>query len=126
MAYSAQKNKKNNRRRKSNVARNNRYCSHSRIAKLDDNSRLNPMEININSNKVIKILSNFKKYKFRFIIESLLFSVNLQNNTDMIFITCGGLTEAKTAPINTKLHKMLGVVYKVKESQIIRQIHVLF
>ena len=52
-----------------------------------------------------------KKYKYRFIIKSLLFTTNLQNNTDVIFITCDSLTEAKTALINSKLYKTLGVVY---------------
>ena len=31
------------------------------------------------------------------------FSTNLQNNTDVIFITCDGLKETKTAVINSKL-----------------------
>ena len=66
---------------------------------FDDYVRLNPVEI-IDSNKITKTLSSYKKYKFRFIIENLLFSTNLQNNTDVIFITCDGLTEAKAALIN--------------------------
>ena len=69
------------------------------------------MEITIDSNKIIETLSNYKKYKFRFIIESLLFSKNLQNKTGIIFITCDGLTEVKTTLINSKLYKTLGIVY---------------
>ena len=69
------------------------------------------MEITIDSNKIIETLSNYKKYKFRFIIESLLFSTNLQNKTGTIFITCDGLTEVKTTLINSKLYKTLGIVY---------------
>ena len=70
------------------------------LKNFDDYGRLNPVEITIDSNKIIETLSNYKKYKFRFKIESLLFSTNLQNNTDVIFITCDGLAVAKTALIN--------------------------
>ena len=78
---------------------------------FDDYVHLNLVEITIDSNKIIETLSSYKKYKFRIIIESLLFSTNLQNNTDIIFITCDGLTEAKITLINSKLYKKLGVVY---------------
>ena len=77
---------------------------------FDDYGRLNPMEITIDSNKIIKTLSSYKKYKFRFIIKSLLFSTNRENNTDVIFVMCNGLIEAETALIS-KLYKAFGVVY---------------
>ena len=74
------------------------------LQNFNGNSRLNLVEITIDSNKIIEALTNYKKYKFRFIIESLLFSRNLQNNTDVIFMTFDGLTEAKTALINYTKH----------------------
>ena len=82
-----------------------------RLKNFDDYGCLSPVEITIDSNKIIETLSNYKKHEFRIIIESLLFSTNLQNNTEVIFITCDGLTEAETALINSKLYKTLGVVY---------------
>ena len=92
------------------------------LQNLDDYGRLNPVEITIDSNKTIKMLSSYEKYKFRFIIESLLVSTNLQNNTDVIFIMCDRLTEAKTVLINSKLYKTLGVVYlsEIKDSDLIK------
>ena len=92
------------------------------LQNFDDYGRLNPVEITIDSNKIIKTLSNYKKYRFRFIIESLLFSTNLQNNTDVIFVTCNNLMEAKTALINSKLYKTLGVVYlsEIKDWDLIK------
>ena len=81
------------------------------LQNFDDYCSLNPVEITIDSNKIVERLSNYKMYKFRFIIESLLFSTNLQNNTDVIFITCDSLTEAKTALVNSKLYEPLGVLY---------------
>ena len=78
---------------------------------LDNYFCLNPIEITIDSNSIIKTSSRHKKFKFRFIIESLLFSTKVQNNTEVIFVACDGLTEAKSALINSKLCKTLGVVY---------------
>ena len=78
---------------------------------FEDYGCLNPVKITSDSNKIIETLFNYKKYKFRFTSGSLLFSRNLQNNTDVIFITCKGLTEAKTSLINSKFYRMLGVSY---------------
>ena len=35
--------------------------------------------------------ANYKKFEYRFLIENLLFSSNLENDTDVIFVTCNGL-----------------------------------
>ena len=45
--------------------------------------RMNAIEITLDS--------NYKKFKYRFLIENLLFSSNLENDTDVIFVTCNGL-----------------------------------
>ena len=50
------------------------------LQNFDDYGRLNIVEVTIDSNKIIETLSNYKKYEFRFIIEILLLSTNLQNN----------------------------------------------
>ena len=65
-------------------------------------SRLNPIEITIDSNSIIEMLSKYKRYKFRFIIESLQFSARVQNDTEVIFITCDSLKEEKNVLINSK------------------------
>ena len=66
------------------------------LQNFDDYRRLNPVEVTIDSNNIIETLFNYQMYKFKFIIESLSFSTNLQNNTDVIFITCDVLREAKS------------------------------
>ena len=53
--------------------------------------RMNAIEITLDSNDIIGKLSNYKKFKCRFLIENLLFSSNLENDTDVIFVTCNGL-----------------------------------
>ena len=74
--------------------------------------RMNSVEITLDSNEIVEDLSKFKRSKYRFVIESSLFSSNLQNDTNIIFITCNGLSHARKALIiNSKLYKTLGVVY---------------
>ena len=51
---------------------------------------LNPVEIRLDSNEIVEDISKYKIFKYRFLIESLLFSSNLHNDTDIIFITCNG------------------------------------
>ena len=73
--------------------------------------RMNLVKITVDSNEIVEDLSKYKRFKCRFLIESLLFSSNLQNDTDVIFITCNGLSDAREALNNSKLCKTLGVVY---------------
>lgn len=70
--------------------------------------------MNLDLNDVIEKLWNYEKFKYRFLIENLLFSSNLRNSTNVIFVTCNGLTNAKDALINSKIYKTLGVVYLSK------------
>ena len=70
--------------------------------------------MNLDLNDVIEKLWNYEKFKYRFLIENLLFSSNLENSTNVIFVTCNGLTNEKDALINSKIYKTLGVVYLSK------------
>ena len=65
--------------------------------------RMNPIEASLDSNDLIKRLAKYKKFKYRFLIENLLFSSNLENDTDMIFVTCDGLSDAREALISSKI-----------------------
>ena len=71
----------------------------------------NPLTVSISSDKIIQELKKYKKYRYRFVLESLLFSSNFENNTDVIFVSSKGLSNAKEALINSKLHSVLGVCY---------------
>ena len=44
-------------------------------------------------------------------LESILFSSNIKNETDVIFVVCNGLNNAKHALINKKLENKIGVCY---------------
>ena len=72
---------------------------------------LNPITVSPRSDNVILELTKYKKYRYRFVLESLVFSSNFENNTDVIFVFCEGLNDAKEALINSKLQAVLGVRY---------------
>ena len=57
--------------------------------------RLNPIDVSLNSNDIFEKLVKYKKFKYRFLTENLLFSSNMENDTDVIFATCDSLTDAK-------------------------------
>ena len=65
--------------------------------------RMNPVKITLDSNEIVEDLSKYRKFKDRFLIQSLLLSSNLQNDTDVIFIMCNDLSDAREALINSKL-----------------------
>ena len=75
---------------------------------------LNPISISLNTNNVIQQLSKYNKCRYRFILENFLFSSNFENDTDVIFLTCNGLSNAKKALINSKIEKVLDVTYLSK------------
>ena len=54
---------------------------------------------------------SYSKYRYRVVLQSFLFSSNFENETDVIFLTCNGLSNAKEALINSKIEKLLGVTY---------------
>ena len=72
---------------------------------------LKPITVSIRSDDVILELTKCKKYRYRFVLESLAFSSNFENNTDVIFVSWKGLNDAKEALINSKLQAVLGVCY---------------
>ena len=76
---------------------------------------LNPIYISINSNNIISRLQLYRNNKFRFVLNTLLFSSNIVNNTDVIIVTSNGLRETKQALIiknNTPtLESTLGVCF---------------
>ena len=81
---------------------------------VESENYLNPINISMNSNKLLKKLEKYKKNKYRFVLENFLFSSNFTNETGVIFLCCDGLSNAKEALINSELKKVLGVTYLSK------------
>ena len=69
----------------------------------NDVNFLNPITISISSDIVIQKFIKYKKYRYRFLLETLLISSNIENDTDVILISFEGLSNTKQALINSKL-----------------------
>ena len=80
------------------------------LQNLEEYDKLNSINIRINSHQIINDLTKYKIYIYRFIIEDLLFSSSVTNDTNVIIITCNGLNDVKEALINDKIFKALGVI----------------
>ena len=77
------------------------------LQNFDKYDKLNPADVNVRDSEVNSFLARFKRYKYRFTIDNSLFSPALTNNTNVIFVSCNGLNEAKDSLINGKLFKTL-------------------
>ena len=60
--------------------------------------------------KLLEIKQKYQKFKYRSIIDRLLFNSAISNNIYTIFITANGLNNAQDGLINGKTHKTLGTI----------------
>ena len=75
-------------------------------------NRMNPMSVRIIDPDIqTKLLFYSKKYKYRFIANSLLFSSSIKEDTKTIFITSNGLNDAKDLLINGKVFQGISIIY---------------
>ena len=80
------------------------------LQSYDKYSTLNPLEINLNSNYLSKIIHDYKSFTFEVRLINVLFSSSLENDTQNIFIVCHNLNSAKKALINNKIYSLLGII----------------
>ena len=74
--------------------------------------KINPINIEISDSEIqTKLRFYSKKYKYRFIANSSLFSSAIKEDTKVIFVTTNGLNDAKDILINGKLFQGIGVTY---------------
>ena len=74
--------------------------------------KINPINIQITDPEIQnKLLFYAKRYKYRFIANSLLFSSSIKKDTNVIFITTNGLNDAKNILINGKLYQGIGIIF---------------
>ena len=82
------------------------------LQKFEQYSKINPISVQIiDSDLQTKLRFYSKKYKYRFIANSLLFSSAIKEDTNAIFITTNGLNDAKDILINGKVFQGIGVIY---------------
>ena len=65
------------------------------LQNYDKYTTLNPLEINLQSNYLSKIIDDYKGFVFEVRLINVLFSANITNDTQNIFITCQNLVSAK-------------------------------
>ena len=74
--------------------------------------KINPIDIRITDPEIqTKLLYYSKRFKYRFIANSSLFSSSIKKDTNVIFITTNGLNDAKEILINSKIFQGIGVIY---------------
>ena len=82
------------------------------LQKFEQYTKINPVSVKIiDSYLKNKLIFYSKKYKYRFIANSLFFSLAIKENTNAIFITTNGLNDAKYILINGKLVQGIGTIY---------------
>ena len=80
------------------------------LQNYDKYTTLNPLEINLQSNYLSKIIDDYKGFVFDVRLINVLFSANITNDTQNIFITYQNLVSAKKALINDKIYYLLGII----------------
>ena len=74
-------------------------------------NKLNPVYISIRDSELNAFLSRYhRRYKYRFIINNLLFSSSVTQDTKITFTSCNGLNDTKETLLSRKLFKTLGVI----------------
>ena len=82
------------------------------LQNLDKCKKLNPVEIKIDGNQILKTLKRYQKdYKFHYILNVLLFSSGITNKANLLFITFNGSNNAHYSLINGKSIRTLGVIH---------------
>ena len=85
------------------------------IQKFDQFKKLNPLNIEIIDSEIRNEISLYARsnyrYTFRFIVNSLIFSSSLTEDTKAIFIVTNSLLETPTHFINDTNYNGLGVIY---------------
>ena len=80
------------------------------LQSYDKYSTLNPLEINLNSNYMSKIIDDYKGLTFEVRLINVLFSLSIKNDKQNVFITCQNLDSSKKALINNKIYGILGII----------------
>ena len=80
------------------------------LQSYDKYTTLNPLEINLQSNYLSKLIDDYKGFVFEVRLINVLFSANITNDTQNIFVTCQNLVSAKKALINDKIYYLLGII----------------
>ena len=74
--------------------------------------KINPIDIRMTDPEIqTKLLHYSRKFKYRFIANSWLFSSSIKEDKKVVFITTNGLNDAKEILINDKIFQGIGIIY---------------
>ena len=96
---------------------------------FEDGAKINPIGMKIKNDKIQSMFEKYKKNSVKFSLEVLLFSSTIKNETEKIFVTVGGLMDAKYSLVNVKLYETIRVINlneiknwnEIKKSRVISQ-----
>ena len=77
---------------------------------FEDGAKINPIGMKIKNDKIQNMFEKYKKNSVKFSLEGLLFSSTIKNETEKIFVTVGGLMDAKYSLVNVKLYETIHVI----------------
>ena len=82
------------------------------LQNYNEDEKLNLIDINIRDIEMQGKLSKYdiQRYKYCFIVDSILISSLVAQDTNVIFLICNGLNDARDSLINGKLYKGLGII----------------
>ena len=71
---------------------------------------LNPIQIEIEDDRVLNILTKYKNVLYRVTPLGILFPATVVNDTKQIFITCKKLNDVKKALLNGNIHNLMAII----------------
>ena len=71
---------------------------------------LNPFKIEIEDDRILNMLRNYKNAIYRLTPLVMLFPASIRNNTKEKFITGRELNDTKKTSINSKIYVLLGII----------------
>ena len=77
---------------------------------FEDDAEINSIKIKIENDKIQNIFKKYKKTSAKFSLEGLLFLSAIKSETKKIFVTVGGLMDAKYSLINGNIYQTIGVI----------------
>ena len=78
--------------------------------KFELNDILNPVETEINDDRILNILKKYKNVYYKLASLGILFLASIASDTKLIFVTCRELNDAKKSLIKGKIYSLIGII----------------
>ena len=71
---------------------------------------LNPVQIEIDNDRILNILKKYKNVRYRLTLLGLLFPASTKSDIEQIFVASRELNDVKKSLINNKIYGLLGII----------------